>query len=130
MCRSLLLLCLCFGWTAAGCAPKDATLPIQGKVTLDGVPLEAGDLLFIPADPQFGSEPGKITSGVYQAKVRPGQNKVQIRATRAVPGKFGPMGTEPLLEDIIPAKYNAATTLSIEVTKEKKDGYDFALDTK
>lgn len=126
--RCLFLLAL--GLLFVGCAPKVTTTPIQGKVTLDGAPLEAGDLIFSHSDPQFGQEPGKIVNGAYTANVHPGTNKVQIRATRAVPGKFGPMGTEPLLEDIIPAKYNSATTLSIEVTKDKKDGYDFKLESK
>lgn len=128
--RNLILLALCFIASFAGCAPKVTTLPISGKVTLDGQPLETGDLIFIHSDPQFGQEPGKITAGSYTANVHPGTNKVEIRATRAVPGKFGPMGTEPLLEDIIPAKYNSATTLSVDVTKDKKDGYDFALESK
>lgn len=128
MLRSLLLLTL--GFFLSGCAPAVSTVAIKGKVTLDGQPLEKGDILFTHSDPQFGQEAGTIVNGEYTASVHPGANKVSIRATREVPGKFGPMGTEPLLEDIIPAKYNSATTLNIDVTKEKKDGYDFALESK
>lgn len=128
MLRSLLLLAL--GCFLVGCGTTVTTVPIKGKVTLDGQPLEKGDILFTHSDPQFGQEAGKIAGGEYTANVHPGSNKVAIRATREVPGKFGPMGTEPLLEDIIPAKYNSATTLNIDVTKEKKDGYDFALESK
>lgn len=128
MLRSLLLFAL--GFFLIGCAPPVSTVAIQGKVTFDGQPLEKGDILFTHSDPQFGQEAGQIVTGTYTANVHPGANKVSIRATREVPGKFGPMGTEPLLEDIIPAKYNSATTLNIDVTKEKKDGYDFALESK
>src|SRR5262245_8038094 len=91
---------LVFTLAAASCSSPNALLSITGSVTLDGAPLPEGDVLFTPADPQFGSEAAKIESGAYRATVRPGQNKVQIRATRAVPGKKGPMG-EPLLEDVI-----------------------------
>jgi hypothetical protein len=129
----IMLRCLCLlaiGLLFLGCAPAVSTVPIQGKVTLDGQPLEKGDILFTHSDPQFGQEAGQIANGAYTANVHPGANKVAIRATREVPGKFGPMGTEPLLEDIIPAKYNSATTLNIDVTKEKKDGYDFAMESK
>jgi hypothetical protein len=128
MLRTLLFLPL--GLLLIGCAPAVTTVSIQGKVTLDGQPLAKGDILFTHADPQHGQEAGKIANGEYTANVHPGANKVSIRATREVPGKFGPMGTEPLLEDIIPAKYNSATTLGVDVTKEKKDGYDFALESK
>lgn len=126
--RNLLLLIGCL--LLAGCSSAPALTTISGKVTLDGQPLEKGDMIFIPSDPQFGQEPAKIASGNFTANVRPGANKVQIRATREVPGKFGPMGTEPLLEDIIPPQYNSATTLNIDVTKDKKDGYDFDLKSK
>lgn len=121
---------LTLGFFLLGCAPAVTTVPIQGKVTIDGQPLEKGDILFTHADPQHGQEAGKVANGAYTANVHPGANKVSIRATREVPGKFGPMGTEPLLEDIVPAKYNSATTLNVDVTKEKKDGYDFALESK
>jgi len=125
MLRSLLV--LSFSLAIAGCTPAPNTLPISGKVTLDGAPLESADLLFVPADPSFGSEPGKVTNGAYTAKVRPGKNKVQVTASRVVPGKFGPMGTEPLLAPIHIAN---AGNLEVDVTKEKKDGYDFELKSK
>ncbi|WP_254510386.1 hypothetical protein [Anatilimnocola floriformis] len=130
MLRALSLLVLCF--SIVGCGSSDSTISIKGKVTLDGQPVEKGDIYFTNADPQFGQEAGKIANGEYSAKVHPGQNKVAISATREVPGKFGPMGTEPLLEDAVPAKYKLPTTsnLSVNVTKEKKDGYDFPLESK
>jgi hypothetical protein len=89
--RCLLLLTL---WMfLIGCAPAVKTVAIKGKVTLDGQPLEKGDILFTHSDPQHGQEAGKIAGGEYSANVHPGANKVSIRATREVPGKFGPMGT-------------------------------------
>jgi hypothetical protein len=124
------LLLLAVGLFCVGCAPATTTVSIQGNVTLDGQPLEKGDILFTHSDPQFGQEAGKIVGGAYTANVHPGANQVSIRATREVPGKFGPMGTEPELEDIVPAKYNSATTLNVDVTKEKKKGYDFELQSK
>jgi hypothetical protein len=112
----------------ASCSSENALLTIAGSVTLDGAPLPDGDILFTPADPQFGSEAAKIENGAYRATVRPGQNKVQIRATRPVPGKKGPMG-EQLIEDIIPSKYNDQSNLSIDVSKAKLK-HDFPLQSK
>ena len=119
---------LAFALAAASCSSENALLPIGGNVTLDGAPLPEGDILFTPADPQFGSEAAKIENGAYQVTVRPGQSKVQIRATRPVPGKKGPMG-EPLIEDYIPSKYNDQSTLSIDASTTQLK-HDFPLQSK
>jgi len=113
---------------AASCSRENALVTIKGNVTLDGAALPEGDILFTPADPQFGAEAAKITGGVYQASVRPGKSKVQIRATRPVPGKKGPMG-EPLIEDYIPAKDNDQSNDSIDVSASKLK-HDFELHSK
>jgi len=114
--------------SAASCSSQNNLVTIDGSVTLDGAPLPDGDILFTPADPQFGSEAAKIKDGVYQATVRPGQHKVQIRASRPVPGKKGPMG-EQLIEDYIPAKYNDQSNLSIDVSASQRK-HDFQLQSK
>ena len=114
--------------SAASCSSENTLITIGGSVTLEGAPLPDGDILFTPADPQFGSEAAKIKDGVYQAKVRPGQCKVQIRASRPVPGKKGPMG-EQLIEDYIPSKYNDQSDISIDVTKSQSK-HDFQLQSK
>ena len=119
---------LAAAFAAASCSSENALVPITGSVTLDGTPLPEGDILFTPADPQFGGESAKIAGGAYQANVRPGKNKVEIRATRPVPGKKGPMG-EQLIEDYIPARYNDASTLTIDASASQLK-HDFALKSK
>jgi hypothetical protein len=113
---------------AASCSSENTLVTIGGSVTLDGAPLPDGDILFTPANPQFGSEGAKIKDGIYQATIRPGQSKVQIRASRPVPGKKGPMG-EQLIEDYIPARYNDQSNLSIEVSTSQRQ-HDFQLQSK
>ncbi len=107
------------------CGPSDGLQEVSGKVTWNGESLEKGDITFSPENAQFGSEAGKITAGTYRFKARPGKNKVQIYATRLVPGKLGPMG-EPATEMYIPAKYNTATTLSADVAPGTGE-HDFTL---
>ena len=119
---------LALALTAASCSSDNPLVTVSGNVTLDGTPVRDGDLLFTPADPQFGSEAAKITDGVYQANLRPGQNKAQIRASRPVPGKKGPMG-EQLIEDYIPPKYNDQSNLTIDVSKSQRK-HDFQLQSK
>ncbi len=59
----------------------------------------------------------------------PGEKKVEIRATRVVPGKVNtdnPGSNEPAMEMYIPTKYNTDTTLTQTVTPEGGQ-IDFAL---
>lgn len=109
----------------ASCAPSTGLMAVSGKVNFDGQPLKDGDIMFIPADKQFGAEAGKIKDGAYQLNTRPGMNRVEIRATRLVPGKLGPMG-EPATEPFVPAAYNSASTLTADVGSGKLK-HDFEL---
>ncbi len=126
--KALRTAALAMSLSAASCSSENTLVTIGGSVTLDGAPLPDGDILFTPANPQFGSEAAKIKDGAYQATVRPGQSKVQIRASRPVPGKKGPMG-EQLIEDYIPAKYNDQSNLSIDVSTSQRK-HDYQLQSK
>ncbi|WP_020474320.1 hypothetical protein [Zavarzinella formosa] len=101
---------------------------VEGAVSFDDAPLPEGDIIFIPSDKQFGAEAGKIKDGKYSFKARTGASKVEIRASREVPGKKGPMG-EPLIEPYVPAAYNSKSTLTADVSPAKKT-FDFALKSK
>jgi hypothetical protein len=119
---------LALALSVVSCSSESTLIPIGGSVTLDGTPLPDGDILFTPANFQFGSEAAKIKDGAYQVALRPGQSKVQIRASRPVPGKKGPMG-EQLIEDYIPPKYNDQSNLSIDVSSSQRK-HDFQLQSK
>ena len=112
----------------AGCGgsgPK--TYDVSGTVTFDGQNVPTGEIMFIPDDKSVGPVEGKITDGKYTAKVREGKNRVEIRASRAVPGKKGPMGNEDFLEPYIPKKYNEKSTLTADVG-DGKTTHDFKLE--
>jgi hypothetical protein len=117
----LLLAGLILLLTVAGCGssgPKQLT--VTGTVKFDGKEVAEGDITFIPEDKSVGPEGGKIKDGKYTIKGRSGKNKVQIMATRTVPGKKGPMG-EDLIEQYIPEKYNDQTELSVDVGEGKTE---------
>ncbi len=116
---------LAAGLTGCGdSGPKK--LAVSGSVQFDGKDVPEGDILFVPEARGVGPEGGKIKDGKYTASVPEGKYKVEVTATRVVPGKKGPMGTEDLLEDYIPAKYNQKTELTAEVSGGKTT-HDFPL---
>lgn len=102
----------------SGCGDSSGTVPVTGKVTLDGEPITEGDILFRATDGS-PSHAGKIQDGIYSAEVSPGEKQVEITAYRDVPGKFredNPGERTPVREMYIPQQYNRASTLKIEVT--------------
>lgn len=102
-----------------GCASGDRLVTdVTGTVTVDGVPVEAGQILFRRTDGEQKGYEGTITNGAYRLQCEPGPVRVEITAFRVVPGKFttvnGPK--EPVREMYIPEKYNAKTTLQHTLT--------------
>lgn len=134
------------GWLLAamapGCtddaAPRD-NLPrvaVAGNVTLGGSPLPAGQIQFQP----IGEGPaamavGEIQDGRYAIEQTsgpsPGKYRVMI-SSRTAP-KIGP-GEQPgganLGPETIPKKYNAKSTLEVEIPTEGPATRDFPLDGK
>lgn len=136
-------------WTAGlGCGGDD--LPrqaISGLVEFQGKPLAKGHIQFLPTESvstpiATGAE---VREGRYAVSrdegLVPGTYKVSISAEGEPPsrqkGKKAPepeaLGDMPGLgplnnEELIPAKYNAQTTLTATVTKEGPNRFDFKLD--
>ena len=121
------ILVLVFGGVL-GCSKAAPT--VEGMVTLDGQPLETGSITFVPSDGKSQTAGGAIAAGKYGFEVPPGMMKVEITAGKVV-GKKKAYETpdSPLIdviEQIIPAKYNSETSLSLDV-KAGKNSKDFAL---
>jgi len=113
-----------------GCSGGPKTIPVTGAVTFDGAPLPVGNITFIPADASQPPQGGEIKDGKYEIKALAGKNRVEISASRVVPGGAkGAMG-EDVAEEYIPVKYNAETTLSADVTAGGPNKFDYPLDSK
>src|SRR5262245_31600177 len=109
------------GLAIAGCGTKTNKLEVTGKVTFDDKDVPDGEIKFIPENKDLAAEGGKIKDGKYAVKVNSGKYRVEIRATREVPGKKDPMGTGPLIDEYIPERYNAKSDLSADVGEGKTE---------
>ena len=113
--------------SGSGCTRGPATTHLEGRVTVDGKPIQQGNLNFVPLEPNRGrGTTAVISEGRYTApKVPLGRVRVDFNATKAT-GRTVIVSDLPMPEiiDLIPAKYHAG--IEIEV-KEGQFQQDFSL---
>ena len=118
---------LWLGIFCAGCGNRGTpTYPISGRISFDGQPVAAGDVLFVPADPKHGPNAGKIVDGQFHFRAIAGEHRVEIRALRPIPGVAAVLGEFPQ-ENYLPTKYHAGSQLGAKVTSEGPNDYQFDL---
>jgi hypothetical protein len=128
---------LCLALTAAGCGPGFKTVPVSGKVFVNGEPLTGADAtVFFKPDASKGNSLNVDFSGVvdengnytlyYGRKgdqgVAPGWYKVAVTAIVPLAPKTGPdrktkarMPGKPVRITLIDNKYSVAETSGIEI---------------
>jgi hypothetical protein len=99
-----------------GCSSEPPSCRVTGAVTLDGKPVPDGDIHFRASDGRWGAEVGKIQDGKYQLMAKAGARRVEISASRIIPGG------EP-----VPEEYNAQSKLLAEGTAGGANVFDFNL---
>lgn len=125
---ALAVCCVAF----VGCQKSDGLTPVKGTVTFDGAPVEKGTINFAPKGGPGTATGAPIVDGKYEARVSPGKMAVTIYAQKTVPIENPTQeqierGITETTEDIIPAKYNRASTLEADIAEGQKDPVDFEL---
>jgi hypothetical protein len=125
-------------WTAAvalttlvviGCGPNRPVL--EGAVTLDGVPIDAGAIELFPADGKGPTAGTGITAGRYRTETTAGLKRVRINypqkdGTKMLdPGGSGQMVDR--LVEAVPDRYNEKTSLEVTI-KPGLNKHDFTLE--
>jgi hypothetical protein len=110
-----------------GCSAEPPSYRVTGSVTLDGKPVPDGDIHFRSSDGRWGAEVGKIEGGKYQLMAKAGAKRVEISASRIIPGGARGGGGEPVPEEYIPEEYNAQSKLQAEVEAGAANVFDFNL---
>jgi hypothetical protein len=125
------------------CAALGATLPIagceksnigtvSGTIAIDGSPVKSGSIAFFPVDRKSPTCGAEIHDGLYTAKVPLGTSKVEIRVSKVVGQKklynTPNSPVQPLLAEVLPAKYNDQTELTLDV-KPGRNQQDYQLAT-
>ncbi len=111
---------------------SDSMVPVKGKVTLDGVPVDGGAIRFQPKDGNGPTAGAIITNGEYTTTVPLGKMRVEIRASKSI-GKRKEFDTPDsrmvdILAEAVPARYNTESTLTADIVN-KMGPLDFELTT-
>jgi hypothetical protein len=114
---------LCLSLCAAaliGCTSDSSKGTVTGTVTLDGQPLTSGLIRFVPTDGQTATADATITNGEFTATVPVGEKRVSVSAPKVV-GKRKMYDTPDsptmdVVEELLPARYNAQSELTITIT--------------
>ena len=114
-----------------GC--QESGISVQGQITVDGEPLEAAEIRFLPTSSNDREHLGAVvTDGRYAVagsdRVREGEYQVQIRAYRSSGKKvwdgMGDGKTKTMVDDFkqfIPNRYNDASELVINLQEGKNE---------
>ena len=117
---------------AGGCFAPRTTGDVTGTVSIDGVPAADGSIAFFPVDGKSPTSGTTIKDGKYEAEVPLGTVKVQIRVSKVVGQKklydTPDSPVQPLMKEILPAKYNDETELTLDV-KPGDNEMNFELST-
>jgi hypothetical protein len=109
--------------------------PVSGQVTIDGQPLDEGEIAFAPTTGGGPSAGGKISGGSYSIPRAdgpvPGPHRVSIYSAKPT-GKKVKDETDPNVTyderaETIPETYNARTTLNADI-KAGSNRFDYALE--
>ena len=118
---------LCFALGVVGCdRPGPRTYPVSGTVAFDGRKVSNGDIIFVPEDPAMAPDAGKVADGRFRARAKEGPCRVEITALDIGPDTPVVMGS-PVAENYIPERYNRASQLTVQVSADEDNVFDFAL---
>ena len=109
----------------AGCNSGSGKAKLHGKITLDGQPVPAGSIAFIPADGKGQTSGAIIKDGAYAAEVPVGPMRVEIHYPKVV-GKRKLYDTpeSPSVdrtEEQIPPNYNTQSQLAETITSKSSE---------
>lgn len=123
--------CLCVA--VAGCS-ESPRQSVEGTVTLDGQPLDKGDITFFPLAGSEGPAAGaRVENGKFQvAKARgtfAGNFRVEIAKYEDIPGMFqaGKDGPIPVSGNVLPARYHEQSELTAEIKEGERNELLFEL---
>jgi hypothetical protein len=136
-CRLLLVGVLAM--SAIGCDSKPQRFPIHGRVMIDGKPAFFGSIMFVPdgVGPKAAAtiQDGSYEIDAYRGPLA-GSMVVEIMVPKFSPDQAIPENIDELMHlataapPLLPARYNTASELRVNVTDDGPNEFNFDLTTK
>jgi hypothetical protein len=100
-------------------------IPVSGKITYDGKPIDGGTIAFDPKAEGLRPTGGPIVNGEYNVPLEKGGNAgpylIKISWPQPTGKKFKDDDTGEMMDEMkeaIPKKYNEASTLEVTLSEE------------
>lgn len=128
-----LFLIVMFSLLLYGCSESGPELyDVSGTVSMDGVPVQEGEIVFRAIDPPGRNYAGRIDAGRFLFQTTPGKKRVEITGFKENPNQGPPAESGeqvPTMIMHIPPQYNINSTLEKEVQADGQRVYEFKLTT-
>jgi len=119
----------------AGCGDPNGRVPVEGRITLSGAPLDEGTIEFVSDQLRTGAmisngdysipKSQGLLPGKYKVKITSGDGKTPIDAADDfIPG---PTGANIVSKERIPAEYNSKSTQEVTVEGNKLNRFDYQI---
>jgi hypothetical protein len=115
----------------------DSRVPLSGRVTLDGDPIDGGTITFIPADGKQRVAGGSIVNGMYSIPEEKGANqgvyRIEIRWPKPNGKKLPDSDTGEMKDEVteaVPPKFNTQSSLTATISAKEANPLDFDLKSK
>lgn len=124
-----LAVCFCLFLTGCGFRNGNSEITVTGEVKYEESPIESGRIFFRHIDGDQRGAAGEIKNGQYSLRTAPGKVRVEVVASRPIPGKFDHSNGTPeqVGEMYIPKKFNTDSKLTAEVTPGRANSISFNL---
>jgi len=128
--RCIALMTGALGLTALGCQEAERHR-MHGTVTLNGAPVQTGEVRLVSPDGSSPTAGAVITEGRYEVTASPGSKRVEIQAyatvgetqeSNAIPGA----AKVPIQKPLLPPKYNVDSQEVVELNGDVEK--DFAIE--
>ncbi|QEG42359.1 hypothetical protein UC8_43930 [Roseimaritima ulvae] len=131
---SVLSLFCCAAVTLVGCGsaeyPGPQRYPVSGTVTINGKPIEEGNITFRSSEEKGRSSSGAIENGKYSIEEKQGpiagQYKVEILGYEEI-GEVKDEDMGAATRQIVPVQFNESSSLTATLPSDSGNEFDFDL---
>jgi len=113
---------VCFFLLILGCGSSE--IEVKGKVTIEGVPLSDGEIIFEDSKGLVTPVGTKIKNGEYTVLMLPGAKTVKIQASRPAK-KIDPVMGSAAKEARIGPEFNTQSKLTADIKPGPQPSLDF-----